>query len=135
MQDATALDILKSAILLERRGKAFYGKVAEQSAVPAVREFFGMMAREEETHIQILSEQFSHYKERGAFGATPRQEQPSPELASTVLSERLQTSIAAADFEAAAISAAMAMERNAIRAYTGVHSPFVPDTDDGCAGR
>ena len=31
MENATALDILKSALLLERRGQAFYARVAEQA--------------------------------------------------------------------------------------------------------
>ena len=47
MDDKTALDILKSAILLEKRGKAFYEKVAEQTPSEAAKRFFDMMAEEE----------------------------------------------------------------------------------------
>ena len=118
MQTDTALDILKNALLLERRGKAFYQKVAEQTARPAVREFFTLMAEEEEKHIQVLSEQFRAYREKGTFAAGTRDHKPSPDLASAVLSERVKGEIAAADFEAAAIAAALSMERTAVRAYS-----------------
>ena len=118
MQTDTALDILKNALLLERRGRAFYGKVAEQTARPAVREFFTLMAEEEDKHIQVLSEQFRTYREKGTFAAGIRDHKPSPDFASAVLSERVKGEIAAADFEAAAIAAALSMERNAVRAYS-----------------
>lgn len=117
MEDKTALDILKDALLLERRGKAFYAKVAEQAAAPAVKEFFGRMAEEEDRHIEVLSDQYRHYQRRGAF-SPPAGEQAAGTLVPAILGERLQREIAAAAFEAAAISAAMAMERNAIRLYS-----------------
>lgn len=112
------LDILKGALLLEQRGKAFYAKVAEQASTPAVKEFFGMMADEEDHHIEVLSEQYREYQRRGTFSSRAGTRQEGSTFASTVLGERLQKEIAAATFEAAAISAAMAMERNAIRLYT-----------------
>ena len=118
MQTDTALDILKNALLLERRGRAFYGKVAEQTARPAVREFFTLMAEEEDKHIQVLSEQFRAYREKGVFAAGVHSHKPSPDFASAVLSERVKSEIAAADFEAAAIAAALSMERGAVRAYS-----------------
>ena len=118
MQTDTALDILKSALLLERRGRAFYGKVAEQTDRPAVREFFTLMAEEEDKHIQVLSEQFRAYREKGTFAAGGQGHKPSSEFASSVLNARVKREIAAADFEAAAIAAALSMERNAVRAYS-----------------
>ena len=55
MADA-ALDILKEALLLEWRGRAFYQKVAEQAQNEAVREFFETMVAEEQQHMDILGE-------------------------------------------------------------------------------
>jgi len=118
MKDQTALDILKNALLLERQGKAFYAKVAEQASAPAVKEFFGRMADEEDRHIEVLSAQYREYQHSGAFSPPAVGDQPAAGLAPAVLSERLQREIAAATFEAAAVSAAMAMERNAIRLYS-----------------
>ena len=55
------IEILKLAILLEKRGKAFYKKVSEQSENEEVKKIFTIMAKEEELHIRILSEQFTHF--------------------------------------------------------------------------
>jgi len=117
MKPDTALDILKSALLLERRGKAFYEKVAEQAEDEAVRAFFALMAREEEEHIAVLSEQYRAYQSHGAFSPRPDGLQPSADLSSSVLGQRLIQTISAAGFEAAAVAAALSMERSAIRVY------------------
>ena len=69
MPDHSALDILKQALLLERRGRAFYQQVAAQTQNAAVREFFETMAEEELRHIQILSTQFKTYVETREFKA------------------------------------------------------------------
>jgi len=118
MTPDTTVDILKQALLLEQRGRAFYAKVAEQTSRPAVREFFALMAAEEDTHIEVLSRQFRAVRKQGAFGAGHPDHTPSPALASSVLSTRVKSEIEAADFEAAAIAAALSMERNAVNAYT-----------------
>lgn len=117
MADA-ALDILKEAILLERRGQAFYQKVAAQAQNEAVREFFETMVAEEKHHMHILTEQLKSYQSDQTFAALDAgdaQSQPLPDL---VLSEDVKKQIAAADFEAAAISAAMLMEERAVKLYS-----------------
>ena len=118
MEESTARDVLKSAILLERRGKAFYATVAEQTSVQAVKDFFGMMADEEEKHVQVLSDQYRSHQAGGAFTPPATDEHPSGAFVSEVLTERLKREVSAADFEAAAIAAAMSMEKNAIRVYS-----------------
>jgi rubrerythrin len=112
------MDILKEAILLERRGRSFYLKVAEQSGHAAVREFFEMMAEEEQRHIEILEDQFSAYARNQQFeplASQERQNQPADQL---VLDESVKKQIAAADYEAAAISAAILMEEKAVALYS-----------------
>jgi len=117
MSDTSPLDILKSAILLERRGRAYYENAADTAKDPAVKEFFKMMAAEEVQHIAILSEQYKKYREESRFGAVAMQT-PSPvDVAEAVLSAITASRISAADFEGAAVSAAMAMEERAIRLY------------------
>ena len=118
MQKSTPLDILKSAILLERRGNAFYQKVADSTESPAVRDFFAMMAEEEMRHIQVLSEQAKHFQETGSFSRSTAKDDEGSQVASQVLSQGLKEQIAAAGFEAAAVSAAMAMEKRSIRLYS-----------------
>jgi rubrerythrin len=116
MSRSKSLDILKSAILLEQRGNAFYSKVAEEAKSPAVRQFFAMMADEERGHIKALSEQAKSVQKTGVFSPTSFEEENS-KVASRVLSQEIKEQIAAAGFEAAAVAAAMAMEERSIRLY------------------
>jgi rubrerythrin len=118
MSENAALDALKSAILLERRGRAFYRKVAEQTASGAVKRFFDMMAEEETQHEQMLARQFKNLQENRRFDADALKTEGAGSAASEVLSEEIRDQISAATYEAAAIAAAMAMEKDAIDFYS-----------------
>jgi rubrerythrin len=63
MADDKTTKILKSAILMEKKGRAFYDKVAQQASAEAVKRFFQTMTAEEENHIRILSEQLKAYQD------------------------------------------------------------------------
>ena len=112
------IDILKEAILLERRGQAFYHKVAEQSTNPDIIGFFDTMAGEEARHIEILESQFAAYVQNQKFEPLSPADRESQPAAQLVLTDAVKKQIAAADFEAAAISAAMLMEERAISLYS-----------------
>jgi rubrerythrin len=118
MIEDNATEILKNAILLEKRGQAFYSKVAEQAAGKAVKEFFEMMADEEVKHVKILSEQFKAYQDTSQFAPDEYNNDFSGSISAKVLTRKLKEEMSAADYEAAAISAAMAMEKNAIQLYS-----------------
>lgn len=111
------LDILKEAILLERRGRAFYEQVASQAHNAAVRGFFQNMADEEHRHMQILDAHFRAYAETETFAGFDAQTAEKVPVADLVLSDTLKQQIAAAGFEAAAISAAMLLEEQAVTLY------------------
>jgi rubrerythrin len=114
----TATDILKEAILLERRGKAFYSTVAEKSDSESAKKIFEMMADEEDAHIRFLSEQFKHYENHHEFLSPEGVEEPAEdEVALRVLSDQMKKEINAASFEAAAISAAIDFEDRAVKIY------------------
>ena len=117
MGESTALDILKNAILLEKRGKAFYSKIANETESDAVKRFFSMMAAEEERHVNILSDQFKTYQKTQTFAPGEYDDEHTGNIAAEVLTEDVKAQISASEFEAAAISAAMAMEKNAVRLY------------------
>ncbi len=117
MAETDALTILKRAILLETRGRAFYKKAAETAESPEVKDFFEMMAAEEVRHIKILSEQYRSYQADQKF--KPRAADDfSAEVADQVITDKLKEKISAAGFESAAISAAMGMEERAIKLYS-----------------
>ncbi|AOY59504.1 MULTISPECIES: ferritin-like domain-containing protein [Desulfococcus] len=117
MQDNAALNILKSAMLLEMRGKAFYENVAAQSENPDIKQFFEAMAEEESLHIRMLSDQYQSYKQSGKFKAATY-DAASGSVASTVLSAALKEKIQGAGYESAAIQAAADMEERAVKLYT-----------------
>jgi rubrerythrin len=115
MTENTQLDIIKHAILLEKRGEAFYRTAAGQSTNSGVKAFFDTMAQEEVQHVKILSDQFKAFRETGQFKAPDTSEMGT--ISQNVLTPEVKGRIAAADFEAAAISAAMLMEERAISLY------------------
>ena len=112
-----AVEVLKTAILLERRGKAFYTQAARNSESKSAKQIFEMMAEEEDAHIDFLTRQFKNYHEHHEF----LKSDPPPEEDDTVveiLSEKIKKEINAASFEAAAISAAIDFENRAIDIYS-----------------
>ena len=117
MSEDKTVEILKNAILLEKRGKAFYQKVAGQASGKAVKEFFETMADEEVKHVKILADQYKAYQENQQFNPGDYSEKHGEQMASKVITKAFKAEISAADYEAAAISAAMSMEKNAIKLY------------------
>jgi rubrerythrin len=117
MSTPKALEILKSALLLELRGKSFYEKAADSTDDQTVKEFFIKLAEDEISHVQILSEQYKAYKKDGKFIEMDR-DSSNESVANAVLTDTLKERIAGAGFESAAISAAMGMEERAIKLYS-----------------
>lgn len=112
-------DILKEAILLEKRGKEFYSNVAKQSKSAAARKIFNMMAEEEDEHIKFLAVQFKAYNKNQKFVKPDEyEEDPNEETVLKILSEDIKKEITAASFEAAAISSAMDFETRAVKIYS-----------------
>jgi rubrerythrin len=118
MNEDKTVEILKNAILLEKRGYAFYAKVAQQASSEAVKQFFSLMAEEELTHVRILSEQFKNHRSGKKFTPGASAADAAFKTASRILTPDLKRQISAADYEAAAIAAAMSMEQNAIQVYS-----------------
>ncbi len=118
MPDANPLDILKNAILLEKRGETFYRSAANQATSDALKTFFNTMADEEVKHVMILSDQYKAYEEKGSFDKIDVSAPSDGDTTAKVISRKVMERVEAADFEAAAISAAMLMEEKAITLYS-----------------
>ncbi len=118
METKSPLDILKMAILMEMRGFSFYTKVAEQTNDDDIRSVFSIMAQEENMHIKYLSEQFSNYEKNKSFSHTSVTDSSAAGITKLILSEEMKNTISAAGYEAAAISAAIDMEKKAIEVYS-----------------
>ncbi len=111
-----ALDILKTAILLERKGKAFYTQTARNSASKSAQKIFEMMAEEENDHIDFLTKQAISFIENKSF--VPPEPRHEDDHDVEILTEQVKKEINAAGFEAAAISAAIDFENRAIEVYS-----------------
>lgn len=119
MDKNIAVNILKEAILLERRGKAFYSNAAATTKSDAAREIFTMMSEEEDEHIKYLSNQFAHFVKTDEFLAPePPKYDDHEAIAMKVLSEDFKKQVDAASYEAAAIAAAMDFELRAVKVYS-----------------
>lgn len=119
METKNTTDILKEAILLEQRGRAFYSNIAAQTNSEAVRRIFTMIAAEEDQHIRFLSDQYRHYQKNNFFKDINLQVATAPdEVTRNVLSEEMKGQISASSFEAAAISASMDFETKAVELYS-----------------
>jgi rubrerythrin len=127
MADTSPLEILKSAILLETRGKAFYQNAADVATHETVKSFFQTMADEEHEHIQMLAEQYKAYKAKNEFVPSSYLSDNHQAVAKKVLGDEIKAKISEAGYEAAAISAAMLMEERAIALY----SQRAAATEDG----
>lgn len=118
MSEDRSTEILKNAILLEKRGHAFYAKVAQQAESEAVKKFFQLMAEEEVNHVRLLSEQFKSYRVRKKFKPNDLSGPAEFKTVADILTQDLKRQLSAASYEAAAIAAAMSMEKNAIQIYS-----------------
>jgi rubrerythrin len=118
MDTNKTLDILKMAILMERRGLAFYTNVSEQTKDPEISKVFKVMAAEESIHVKFLSEQFLSFENKKEFSCPNLPEQAQDGIANMILSDEIKNKLSAAGFEAAAISAAIDMEKKAIEVYS-----------------
>ena len=110
------LDVLKEAILGERRAAAFYDMAARNTHDTAVGGIFAMMAEEEKGHARLLAKQYAAVARDGRFEALA--DGPAPAAVDDgIVTHAVRNGILAAGFEAAAIDAAMALEARAVRLY------------------
>ncbi|MCI0514872.1 ferritin family protein, partial [candidate division KSB1 bacterium] len=117
MADNKPLEILKGALLLERKGRAFYEHAAQQIQEPMVKKVFEMMAKEEKSHVEILTRQYTNLVRDGKLREIHYDTQPL-EILGKILTAEVKNEISAAGFEAAAVSAAIGMEDRAVRYYS-----------------
>jgi len=118
METKKAIDILKMAILVEKRGFAFYSRVAENTTDPDIQHIFLVMADEETKHVKFLSDQFVHYDKKQKFAQVNLPEPGQELIANLILNREMKQKISASGFEAAAISAAIDFEKKSIEVYS-----------------
>ena len=116
MDTNRAVEILKTSILMERQGKAFYSVVATQTKSESVKAVFALMAEEEDQHIEFLTRQFKNFAAKSEFLDAEELDLPRP-VDRDILTKDIRREITAASYEAAAISAAIDMENRSVMIY------------------
>ncbi len=117
MAETKTLDILKGAILLEKRGRALYESVVKTSKTEGVKELFDMLSREEDKHIRVLNKQFSRIAKGRSFD-TAGLEKEHASTHEAIMTQEIVEKISGAGYEAAVISAALGFEKNAVKYYS-----------------
>ena len=118
MENEKALNILKSAILMETRGQSFYKSVVDQTKNDDIKNIFTTMMEEEKLHAEFLSKQFLSIKHKGTPDQLSLPAETNDNIVNLVLSPEIKNQISGAGYEAAAISAAMDMENKAVEIYS-----------------
>jgi len=118
MENETALEIIKSAIVMEARGQAFYLHVAEQTKSEDIKNIFTIMAGEEKLHAEFLTKQYASLKQSGKPDKQILPGAADEKVVKLILSPEIKKHISGAGYEAAAISASIDMENKAVEVYT-----------------
>lgn len=116
MYKTKVLSTIKKAIILERKGNAFYQKLANDTE-DNVKHFFQEMADEEYKHEVYLRELYETFDNRDAFDHDLVAKIRMNEFEKTIFSKELTDRISAVGFESAAIDAAITFEKNSIELY------------------
>jgi rubrerythrin len=95
----------------------FFEGIARQSDTEAVREIFALLAKEESVLIEQLTRQFRAFAQKSMFLAEMDYQVPTM-TDKKVLTADLKEQISAASYEAAAISATIAVYSNRAREAT-----------------
>jgi len=114
------IDILRKAYQIEVDGYTFYSMTAERADKSAVQELFGRLAQDEVQHQAFLKSVLKNYDEKGigAFSVGIK----VPDLhafVEKVFTERFREQAEGAQFEMAALSVGMTLEKNAVAYFSG----------------
>ena len=114
-----ALEILQSAMKMEKDGHEFYLKSAEKSQSDVARNLFEVLAKEEIVHQEVISEIYEALKEGNQWPdvrITPVHAENAETIFSAALKDPQQQKAAADDLEA--IGIALKMEERSFKLYS-----------------
>ncbi len=127
MGDIRALEAIKGAILLEHRGRDLYKHFVRTVKNDAIRSIFETMVDEERHHLEVLGEHFKALVKDGTLADISYEAKPVDTAG--IISKDILGQISVAGDEAAAISAAMALEEKAVDFYRKSAGTAQSDTE------
>lgn len=110
-------NILKDALHLEYKGKAFYESVVKRTQVQSVKDLLKLLIGEEGKHIALLKEKYGHQLKEKKLEIPAAQKAGQLSL-DKILTGKIARKIARAGYEAAVISAALELEKSAVHYYS-----------------
>lgn len=117
MAPKSAIDILKGALLLEKRGRALYDLAFRDCENPAMKSLFEMLVNEEIQHMEFLEKQFTLARDDKPLNISAL-DAPNTKSADCVVSKEIIKHVSAAGSEAALISAGLDFEKKAVEFYS-----------------
>jgi len=120
-RDDQILEILRKAYQIEVDGYTFYSMTAERATKPAVEELFAKLAQDEVQHQAFLKDILKNYetKHTGAFPVSFKMPGDIGAFSEKVFTDRFREQAEGAEFEMAALSVGMTLEKNAVAHFSG----------------
>jgi rubrerythrin len=112
----SAIDAVKTAILTEMQGYELYKGAAERTTDPEARRMFQLLAQEEETHNQMLHEQFQSLLKQRKFVA-PLDGEHGEGFETLIADEQWRRSLQFGTMELSVVSIGASLEARAIALY------------------
>ena len=114
------LDILRKAYQIEVDGYTFYSMTADRADKPAVQELFGKLAQDEVQHQAFLRSVLTNYHDKGVDAFSMGIIVPDLHgFSSKIFTDRFREQAEGAEFEMAALSVGMTLEKNAVAHFSG----------------
>ena len=115
------LEVVKDAIRVENDGYQFYRVAEEKIKDPKGKEVFASLAKDETNHMQILKSLYQSIKEKGEYKFDETKDiKHILETASEspIFSKEFKERVEQVQFEMAALSVGILLEKNSIEFYT-----------------
>jgi len=120
--------IIKDAVMVEVKGQQLYTHAANQADDPAAKAMFEMLARDEDDHVRILTNQYKSLMAEGKLDLATVHPAEVDHGSQDVVTDAFKRSIKRGKFEMAVISIGCDLENKAIAYYTE-HAEKTEDPD------
>jgi rubrerythrin len=122
------IQAVKDAVMVEIKGKELYTHAATQTADPAARALFEVLAKDEEDHVRILQNQYRSLMEAGKLDLSDVHPAEVDHGSHDVIDDNFKKSLKRGTFEMAVIGIGCDLERKAIQYYKE-HAAKAEDPD------
>jgi len=114
------LEVVKNAIRVENDGYQFYRVAEEKTEDPKGKEVFASLAKDETNHMQILKSLYQSIKEKGKYKFDEIKDMKhilETTSESSIFSKEFKERVEQVQFEMAALSVGILLEKNSIEFY------------------